>query len=107
MNSRKLTEEYASFAEDEFKAGRLTRDKLNEVLLQVATEFIGEHDDEEACLATLYKVDPEYLKNTLSVAMADDSFLTRAMVELAHHLERRGITTEILIRPTQPGVGLA
>lgn len=107
MNSRKLTEEYASFAEDEFKAGRLTRGKLNEVLLQVSAEFLTEHQDEEACLATLNKVDPEFIKDGLKLAMSDDSFLTRAMAELAYHFERRGITSEMVIRPTQPGVGIA
>jgi len=107
MNSRKLTEEYASFAEDEFKAGRLTRNKLNEVLLQVSAEFLTEHQDEEACLATLNKVDSEFIKDGLKLAMSDDSFLARAMAELAYHLERRGITAEMVIRPTQPGIGIA
>lgn len=106
-NPRKLTADYASFAEDEFNAGRLTRAKLNEVLLQVAAEYLTEHQDEEACLATIYKVDPEFIQTRLKMAMEDDSFLARSMAELVYHLERRGMTAEMVIRPTQPGVGLA
>lgn len=107
MNQRKLTEDYASFARDEFREGRLTRDKLNEVLLQVAAEYMTEHKDEEACLRVLNEVDPEFIRNTLPKAMEDDSFLARAMAELSYHLERRGLTAEVVLRPNQMGIGLA
>lgn len=99
--SRNLTDDYLSFAEDEFKAGNITRAMYDKSLLQIAAEYLSEHSDEEACLRALNKVDSDYIKDQLSDEMHEDSFLASTMAELAHHLERRGITWEAIIRPTQ------
>jgi hypothetical protein len=98
--SRELTEDYLAFAEEEFTAGRLTRDVFNKAVLQVAAEFLIQHGDEVACVKTLYKVDPEYIKSQLKPDMFEDSLFATAMVEFVNYLEVSGITHEISIRPT-------
>lgn len=99
--SRKLTDEYLSFAEDEYKLGNMASSVYYKVLIQISAEYLVEHGDEEACLRTLNRIDPDYIQNGLPQAMNDDGFLAASVVEFAYHLERRGITFEGVVRPTQ------
>jgi hypothetical protein len=99
--SRKLTDDYLGFAEEEFKAGNLTPEVYYKALLQIAAEYLTEHNDEEASLRTVCKVDPDFIRNDLPRHLRDDGLLGATMVEFAYHLERRGITWEGFIAPTQ------
>lgn len=101
MNSKKLTDEYLSFTEDEFKAGNMAKDIYSKVMVQIAAEYLSEHHDEETCMKVLCKIEPTYFKEALLTQMKDDSFLSALMLEFAYHLERQGITWEGSVRPTQ------
>jgi hypothetical protein len=79
----------------------MARTVYDKVMLQIAAEYLSEHGDEETCLRVLNKVDSDYIKTQLAQQMAEDSFLASTMAEFAHHLERRGITWEGIVRPTQ------
>lgn len=101
---RKLIEDYLSFAEDEHKAGTMTEEFLSKIRLQMAAEYLLDHDDEELCMVTLNKVPEGYFKNFLAKDMEGDSLFAAQCAELAYHLELRGITFDGIIRPTQnPG----
>lgn len=99
--SRRLTDDYLSFAEDEFKSGNLNVRVYSKVMMQISAEYLLEHYDEEASLRVLCRVDPAYIKDDLPVDMADDAGLANIMAEFAHHLERRGITWEGTVSVTQ------
>ena len=98
--SWKLTDDYAAFAEDALTQGDITQAVFYKTMLQIATEYIRDHGDEEACMMALNRVDPEFILNAGPEAESD-SFFATSLVELAYHLERRGITFEVPVRPTQ------
>lgn len=107
LTSRDLTDDYLAFAEDEFKTGKLARTAYNKTLLQIAAEYLVEHNDEDACLFTLYKVDPDYITGEMRADLFDDSFYATAMVEFIHYLEVMGVTNELRLVANQFTMGQA
>ena len=101
IEDRSLTDSWAMFADDEFENDRLTKAGYYQNLLSIANEYLVDHDDEEACLRTLNKIDPDWIRLEMAECMKADAELASEVLILAYHLERRGITFEGVIRPTQ------
>lgn len=101
MISLKMTEEYLAFTEDEFARGSLHIDSYEEILMRIASEFLLTHNNEEKAMRTLNKVSEHFIQNVLPRRMESDIGLAQDMLEFAYHLERRGITFEGVIKPTQ------
>jgi len=99
--SRKLTDDYLGFAREEFLTGNLAEKTYCKVMMQVAAEYLIEHNSEEDSLKVLNMIPEHYFKDLLAIDMGDDSFFGVQMVEFAHHLERQGITFEAIPKVTQ------
>jgi hypothetical protein len=70
-------------------------------MLQISAEYLIEFGDEEACLVALNKVPEIYVTGTMPIAMSEDPLFGAQMGEFAHHLERSGITFEVIPAVTQ------
>lgn len=98
---RRMTDDYLLFTEEEYTAGRLDLTTFCKVTLQIAAEYLIEHGDEQQCLVVLNKVPELYFAYDLAVAISSDPLFEVQMVEFAHHLERTGITFEVVPKVTQ------
>lgn len=101
MITPKMTEDYMNFAADEYKEGRLSGHQYHEIMMRVAAEFLIDHNIEDKAMVALNRVPEDFIQNVLPAAMENDTGLAMDMLEFAYHLERRGITFEGTIRPTQ------
>lgn len=107
MITHKMTKDIRDFTLDAVKAGDITEDKCNQDLMRYAAEFLVLHGDADQCLITLNMVPEAFIAERLKPAMVEDQELAMTMVEFVHHLERTGITQEIVFKRTQNVIGLA
>lgn len=100
-SQKNLTDAYLEAADYEFLAGSMTEKEYHKTLLKIASEYLVSNADEEGCLRTLSMVPEAFIQNELAGLIEEDSQMAISMLELAHHLERRGITWEGVVKPTQ------
>lgn len=98
---RQMTDQYLLFTEEERAAGRLDILTFCKVMMQIAAEYLIEHGDEQQCLVVMNKVPEVFFTHDLANTMNSDSLFRVQMVEFAHHLERCGITFEVMPTTTQ------
>jgi len=102
MSEKKLIDEYVQFAEIEFNEGNISEDMLNRIRLQMAAEFITDHQDEESALMLVNKVPEAYYVETLELDMIADQFFAVNMLELSSYLEKLGVTFFGTVKTNQP-----
>ena len=98
---RKMTDDYLLFTEEERAAGRLDILTFCKVMMQIAAEYLIEHADEQQSLIVINKVPEVFFTHDLATAMNSDPLFKVQMAEFAHHLERRGVTFEVIPATTQ------
>jgi hypothetical protein len=98
---RNLVDDYANFADDEYANDNLAEDVYYKVCTTLASEYLKDFGDIEACLKQLAKVEPVYYLTTCITQMEEDSLYADIMLEFTYHLNRWGILAQQLHRPTQ------
>lgn len=98
---RKMADEYADFAAEEYAAGSIDRATYFKVCAILASEYLKDFADVEACLRQMHIPDPDYYTTTFVKQLEEDGLFYATMQEFMVHLERWGVTHMVVHRPTQ------
>lgn len=89
------------FIKDEYEQCRINETTKFKLQLQVAAEMLVKHDSEEWALRIMYSIPEMFYGLDLEGLLEKDELFALQMRELASQLEKRGLTSVQVFKPTQ------